>query len=772
MASWPVSLFTYVIILCAIAFSWQSQKPDDHAFSDNNETLFSRDRALGHLKQIADAPHYTGTEQQAAAKDYLVTELKALGLDVHIQEELGQGTGRNTSSHVRNIVARLPGTAGERPNSALALVSHYDSATYSSPGASDAGSGVVTILEAIRAFIAKGEPHRNDILVIFTDAEEQGLLGAEAFANHHPWAENLGLILNFEARGSGGPSFMLLETNGGNSELIKAFSKAGVAHPQANSLMYSIYKLLPNDTDLTVFREQRDINGFNFAFIDDHFDYHTEQDTIQRLDPSTLNHQADYLTSLLPFFANEDLTALNSEQDDVFFNIANLMMVQYPFYFAWPLFAIAGILLLALLSITFKQGLCSVKSICVGALPAMISTALSIVIGVVGWKVLLSMYPQYSDIRHNFPYNGHAILSAFILFAIGISSSIYLWFKNRYSYLNAPSLGTFPLFLWLGINVFICLYLVGASFFIIPLLGSLLAFIHCALNNQKWHSFPLALALFLLPGVVIISPQIPTFVIGLGMNNLFIATLLSCLLMLLLLPGLVFLRGANWVARLSLVFGVGLLFYAHLNAGYTATNKKPTSVNYLYDTDEQRAYLFSYNRALDSFTNQFFTDEDKNTEQLDKLYPSYRSTKIQFVTETPVLPLNSASIEVLSNQINEGFRTLEIRIRPARQNNMLQLVTFSPLRLVNLTVSGQSFDTLDSDFDKGTIFRHVVTDLDHLDVSLTITTDQSLNLRLLETRFDLPAQLPGFIPREPEFMPEPFVYTDATIISQRIDIPE
>ena len=84
--------------------------------------------------------------------------------------------------------------------------------------------------------------------------------------------------------------------------------------------MYSIYKMLPNDTDLTIFRQNKNINGFNFAFIGDHFDYHTEQDTYERLDLETLVHQADYFTSTLNYFANSDLSNLDSEVDQVFTN--------------------------------------------------------------------------------------------------------------------------------------------------------------------------------------------------------------------------------------------------------------------------------------------------------------------------------------------------------------------------------------------------------------------------------------------------------------------
>jgi Zn-dependent M28 family amino/carboxypeptidase len=161
------------------------------------------------------------------------------------------------------------------------LLSHYDSNSHSSFGASDASSGVATILEGIRAFLRKNQTPKNDIIILIFDAEELCLLGAQAFVEKHPWTKNIGLVLNFETRGSGGPSYMLMETNGKNSKLLSEFLAAKPNFPVVNSLMYSVYKKLPNDTDLTVFRQDANINGFNFVLISDHFDYHTAQDSMQ-----------------------------------------------------------------------------------------------------------------------------------------------------------------------------------------------------------------------------------------------------------------------------------------------------------------------------------------------------------------------------------------------------------------------------------------------------------------------------------------------------------
>ena len=54
-----------------------------------------------------------------------------------------------------NIIARIEGT--HQSDNALLLLSHYDSAVHSSYGASDAASGVATILETLRAYKENGK---------------------------------------------------------------------------------------------------------------------------------------------------------------------------------------------------------------------------------------------------------------------------------------------------------------------------------------------------------------------------------------------------------------------------------------------------------------------------------------------------------------------------------------------------------------------------------------------------------------------------------------
>lgn len=112
---------------------------------------------------------------------------------------------------VENVVARVKGSTGGR---GVLLVAHYDTVP-TSTGAGDDASGVATLLETARALKAGAVPS-HDVIILFTDSEETGQLGARAFVKEHPWVNDVGVVLNFDARGRGGPVIMF-ETSPGNS---------------------------------------------------------------------------------------------------------------------------------------------------------------------------------------------------------------------------------------------------------------------------------------------------------------------------------------------------------------------------------------------------------------------------------------------------------------------------------------------------------------------------------------------------------------------------
>ena len=92
----------------------------------------------------------------------------------------------------------------------------------------------------------------------------------------------------------------MFETSDQNGWIIREFTRAAPS-PVAYSLIYNLYKLMPNDTDLTKFKEGG-MPGLNFAFGVGLNAYHTELDTAANLDPSSLQHQGDYMLNLARHF--------------------------------------------------------------------------------------------------------------------------------------------------------------------------------------------------------------------------------------------------------------------------------------------------------------------------------------------------------------------------------------------------------------------------------------------------------------------------------------
>jgi hypothetical protein len=203
------------------------------------------------------------------------------------------------------------------------LAAHYDSVG-AGPGASDDGSGVATLLEVARA-LGTSEALPRPVVFLFTDAEEAGLIGASAFAASHAWSPQVGVVINVEARGTRGPSLMF-ETSGPSSALIPHLDRAA-ARPFASSLSDLIYKYMPNDTDLSVFRA-RGVPGFNFAYIGGLEHYHTPQDDLAHLDRRSLQHHGDQALALTRELARADLEHLEGG-DAIYFDVLGLRIVSW-----------------------------------------------------------------------------------------------------------------------------------------------------------------------------------------------------------------------------------------------------------------------------------------------------------------------------------------------------------------------------------------------------------------------------------------------------------
>ena len=727
---------------------------------------YSTKRALEKVKVISENPHFVGSENHKMVGEYLVNELQKLGLETQIQEGTTFSDWGNLTKS-KNILARIKGSDSSK---ALLLLSHYDSAPHSySHGASDDASGIATILEGVRAFLANKTPHKNDIIILFSDAEELGLNGAALFVTQSNWAKEVGLVLNFEARGSAGPSYMLMEVNKGNANMVKEFTAANPSYPVSNSLMYSIYKMLPNDTDLTVFREQGKIQGFNFAFIDNHFNYHTAQDDFNHLSPKTMEHQGTYLVPLLNYFSNSDLTSLQSGDDYVYFNTP-FKFVSYPFSWVLPMVLIAAFLFLFLVFIGLGKRVLAFSEMGKGFLIFLGALLVSGITTYFGWKLLLKIYPQYNDILHGFTYNGHDYIGAFVFLSLAIS---LLFYSNSNSENKNENYSVAPLFIWILINIAIAFYLPGAGFLIIPLFFSLFMLAYFV-TTQKTN--PILNLILSIPSLIIIVPFIIMFPIGLGLKIVAGSAVLTVLVFGLLLPIFgSFPRKGFWALVLFLI-SIGFFIKASFNSGYAVGTAKPNSLVYVYNADTKKAVWTTYDLNLDSWTKMYLGENPKDAAELNKnpLFSKYNSG-FTYSAEADVKEISDPTISFLRDSIAGSQHYYKIKITPNRPVNRYDVFANENMTFYNLKANGAS--ALDQ---KGSIYKrrgkklvsYYVVDNEPLELQFSIPVNAVFEMDLMESSFDLVSN-PKFriAKRLSWMMPTPFVLNDAVVIQKKIVQP-
>ncbi|MEO1484673.1 MAG: M28 family peptidase [Bacteroidota bacterium] len=744
---------SFLLFALAVFWSYESLMPSYPLDSDTAPTEFSTDRALTHVKTLSVEPRGVGFPGHERSRGYIISQLKALGLETNTQEGYVITKWMNLSK-VTNTMARIKGTNSGK---ALTLMTHYDSHPHSSFGASDAGSGVATILEGVRAFLQNNQAPKNDIIILITDGEELGLNGASYFVNKHPWVEDIGLVLNFEARGSGGPSHMLVETNRGNANLIKGFIEANPKYPVASSLSYSIYKMLPNDTDLTVFREEADIEGFNFAFIDDHFDYHTAMDRYDRLDEKTLAHQGAYLMPLLNHFSHADLTNLKSLNDVVYINVPFFGVISYPFDWINPMLLFAILFFLFVLYRGFKKARFSLKGIAIGVVPALLVIVLTTLIGHFGWRLLLKIYPGYTDMLHGFTYNGHLYIAAFA----ALCAAICFWVYQKFRKTEVTDLLVFPTLLWLVICLLTGIYLKGAGFFILPVYGLLTA-LYVLVHQKKPNSL---LLLFLgLPAIFILSPMVKMFPVGLGLKMMASSTLIVVLLFFTTLPFWGQFAQKGRIAYLSLflafVFGIA----AHMTSGFTENRPKPSSLNYVYNLDEEEAFWTTYDNQLIPW-NQQYLEESRNASEvsaLENLSSKYK-TALTAIQEAPLKSLNAPMIDINRDTVIGKERIVEVCFSPNRDINRLDVYTNSVM-LYAAKINGIPLSEFYLRDRKKRLFTHTVTDNHYTEIEVSFPKDSILEVTFYESSNDLLSHSQFSVPERPEnSIPMPFVLNDAII---------
>ncbi len=617
-------------------------------------------------------------------RDQLVADLTALGLDPQVESYTGVETRGHSiaAAKVSDIMARLPGSQNSR---AVILTAHYDSVERA-PGAGDDGGGVVTILETLRALKA-GSPLKNDVIVLLTDGEEEGLLGAHAAVAHDSWLRNAGILFNFEGRGDRGVS-SLFETSNDNRRLIEEFAKA-VPYPEGSSLTYSIYKKMPNDTDFTAFRRVG-VAGLNFAWAGGLEAYHSGLDTSANLDERSLAQDGSYALTLTRHFGNLDLNRIalhdSKGHDEVFFNWFDSYFVHYPASWMLPLWIVGSIALFGLLVVVVRRRALplsmSIRKLALGlsGSVAILAATFLVTVGVF-WCIdrIFSTPFLVGDVPSN-----ELLVVALVLFGTAMTVAVFLWFRKRTGTLSLSAGGL--LLFWVATLAMILLLPSGSYIVFWPMIFATLAF---SLVTAGWRR---AAWISTLSIVLLFAPLFFSMFVLLSLNVVYagICGLLLGLCWALLAPTLDLLvppcKGERMVYSL---LGLAMLFTAVgiFLSKPSAAHPMPDTLSYAIDHDASKAVWFSYGRVPDAWTVNYLSRTPKKSSLPDYLGGAENSVLWNYA---PLLPQKAPSAEIVGNEVNDGVRVLHLRVSSPRSAPAIQIVLDKGAEIIAAKIEGES----------------------------------------------------------------------------------
>lgn len=464
-------MFACVLLGWGVYEGAQAPQVRPSTVSDN---IFSADRAHQLLEELYPdrKPHVSGSPENAALRSRITSILGRFDYTAEIQSTFHCRPESASCSPVENIMAVR---SGKSPGSAILLTAHYDS-SWAGPGVADDGAGVAAVLEIAR-MASQQAGFNHDLIFLFSDGEEQGLIGADAFVSHHPLFGSVKAVINLDARGVSGPSIMF-ETGPGNRRVVRLLASS-LERPVANSIAYDVYRHMPNDTDFSVYRA-RGLPGVNFAFSRGAAIYHSRIDDLDHLNPASLQHHGQNAWDMLLALEEQNLDRLPSSEDAAFIDLFGRSLLDYPASSSLGLALVIGILVIFAIrrcflhQVTFRQVMWSLWALLL----------LSVALPAAGWLLSwpLGRWVDMHPLEHPYPWLGRLTL---------LTATLWLVIHTAKFLSARASTGSVMAACW-GLDVLLAValayYLPVAGYVaVLPLLGFGLGLI---LDGFRWKKSP------------------------------------------------------------------------------------------------------------------------------------------------------------------------------------------------------------------------------------------------------------------------------------------
>jgi hypothetical protein len=681
---------TFLFIVLASALAFRSLVPPAAVPASAPISEFSAARAFKHLQFVAREPHPTGSAANALLRDYLVEQLKSMGLAPQVQKAVAAtswdiGGAPYGAGVVQNIIVRMSGT---NSTGTVLLIAHYDS-VQTGPGAGDNGSGVVTLLETARA-LRSSASLKNNVLIVFSDGEEDGGLGAQAFVDEHPLAKDVSVAIVADGNGCGRAALSIFDRH--NGWLVREIAGA-VPHPLAASIGDEVSKLAGGFAmgDQVSFYK-KGVPALGLGAGGCQTGYHTPEDKLGNIDLRTLQDLGNCAVRLTRKFGNTDLKDIR--QDEVIYFAILGYLILYSAKCVLPLTVITLVIVVAIVAVGLKRKILTRRGLTLGFLlwaSGVIAASASIALA---WWVLRSLHKVNSSFTS--AYNAQLYAIAFVALAAAVVSGIYAASRERMGAQNfAAGAALFCGALILVTQVFAP---AGTYLVIWPLLSALLP-LGYAFALKEGDSAPLKLVkLFCaIPAIACFVPligflSITTVDPG---QNLVIVGILTAILVALLAPQLEVMVSRNkaLLPGVCAMVACAFVLLGVWRSGYDVQHPKPDSISYWLDSDSATASWISFDEKPDDWTSQYLSSQP----QTDKvsIFATAEGDSV-LKAPAPALSLPLPLIRTVEDSSVGSERALRFQISSPRHARVIWVVVRSAA-VVRAALEGRNVQVGEAD---------------------------------------------------------------------------
>jgi hypothetical protein len=637
-------------------------------------------------------------------------------------ENPARGTNARLGT-VKNVIGTLRGSAPPDQRKRLLLMAHYDTRSMT-PGASDDGYGTAVLLEIARA-LAADAARKHDVTFLFTDAEETGLLGARAFVQQHPLAKEVALVVNVEARGNRGPSIMF-QTSERAGALVRAYAEVAPSKV-ANSLTQSVYRKMPNDTDLTEWLPTG-VGALNFANIDGFERYHSSTDDATDAEPRTIQHHGAQALAVARHFASAPLPP-DDEADAQYFAVGPLF-VRYPESVARVLAVVAPFLAVIATILGLRRKRIAARALGLGLFGAIAVPLGAFAAAYAAWSVALKMHPEYWALNVARPTVKALHLAYVLALVAGVALFVYERLARKAS-LHALAAGS--ALVWGVLSVLVAQTLSGGAYLVTwPLVASTLALGALAFRakDDDWVALALQLAAAAV-AVLVVAPVAHQFFVAFGPHGLPMVGVLAAIVLSLAAPLVATIARAAPRGAPLLALAVAVATWAGTQAmdTFDARHPRPDTLFFAVDADTREAFWVSSDAEPDAWTTRVLSGATPRA--LPAFFP--RGTGKLLVRSASPAPFEAPSAKVIGDDASSDRRTLHVRAHAPPRAEMLAFSIASGLRAarvqgidVPLTASG------------GLAVYYTAPPVSGVDISVDREAPGPIDLHLVSQRSGLP----------------------------------